>query len=471
MNGYRKIAKELSTLIEKEVLRVGDRLPSVRSATRSHRVNPGTILRAYRELEARGLIESRLRSGYYVRRSEPRRFPELTPTTPEQRPTTVVPQDVVFEIISDIKNPRLTPLGLGLVDPELLPTEDLNRAAVMAIRRLKPSTLARDLAPGDPELRRLIALRYLISGLSVAAEDIVIMNGGLEAVVMCLRALTKPGDTVAIETPNWWPQLGALAHLGLRVQEIPTDPRTGPDLAALELAFRSGLIKACLVMPTFHNPLGTCMPDENKQALANLVARYGIPLIENDRLAELFFDGARRRPVKAFDNSGLVLHCGSFATCIAPTYQVGWVAAGRYRTEVTRTRILLSLGTPAACQAIMTEYLARGFVEQHLRRVRQSLATRCQAMVAAVSEHFPVDCRMTHPTGGLALWVELPKGADSMKLYRLALAKGVCIAPGPMFSARSEYGNCLALYFGLASVQQIQDGVRTIAQLIGRASR
>lgn len=256
MIGYQKIAEEISGLIEKRALRSGDRLPSIRRATRSYRVNPGTVLRAYRDLDARGLIESRPRSGYYVRRVAPRRVPAPAATSPSPGPTPVVVDDLIVELVEAMCRPCLIPFGLGILNPELLPGEDLNRAAAGVVRRLKPARIIRDLTPGDPELRRLIALRYLRSGFTIADEDIVIMSGGLEAVVLCLRATTNPGDTVAIETPNAWPQLGALARMGLRAREIPTHPQEGMDLAALEDAFRSRSVKACLVMPTFQNPLG-----------------------------------------------------------------------------------------------------------------------------------------------------------------------------------------------------------------------
>lgn len=296
------------------------------------------------------------------------------------------------------------------------------------------------------------------------------MGSGREAVVLCLRALTNPGDTVAIETPSAWPQLGALAGLGLQVKEVPTDPRDGAGIAALEDALQSKSVKACLVMPTFQNPLGSCMPQESKRLLAELGARYQIPIIENDIFGELYLTGERPRPVKAYDDSGYVLHCGSFATCIAPAFQIGWIAAGRYSQEVMRTRILLSHSIPAVCQATMAQYLARGAADANLRRVRRSLAVRRDTMIAAISEEFPEGCRMTHPTGGCVLWVEMPKNIDSLKLYRLASGKGVSVAPGPMFSARREYGNCLRLNYGYASVPQIREGVRTIARLIGRNS-
>ena len=470
MTAYEKIAGELVGLIDKQVLRVGDRLPSVRRATRNHHVSPGTVLRAYRELEARGLIESRPRSGYYVRRMElPRRRASASTSAPPVA-TPVVVGDVIVELVTAMSRPHLISLGLDILNPELLPGDNLNRAAARAARKLKPAGIIRSLTPGDPELRRLIALRYLDSGFGSAEDEIVIVNGGLEAVVLCLRALTKPGDTIAIETPNAWPQIGELIGMGLRIREIPTDPRDGMDLNALEDAFRTRSVKACLVMPTFQNPLGFRMSDENKHSLAQLAARYEIPVIENDRVAELYFNDVRPRPVKAFDRTGHVLNCGSFATWLAPANKIGWIAAGKYLREVVRTKIQLSLYTSPLCQAVMVQFLAQGHVERYLRLLRQTLAARCEVMVEAISGNFPAGCRMTHPAGGFVLWVELPKDVDSLKLYRLALAKGVSIAPGPMFSAGFNYGNCLRLNFGYASVRDIRNGIRTIAQLIGRPS-
>ncbi len=470
LTGYRKIVDELASLIHKRVLCPGDRVPSVRSAARSHQVNPSTILRAYFELEIRGLIESRPRSGYFVRSVPLRQIPRPLPSAPAPHATAVVVDDVMVELAHAVNRPHHISLGFCRLNPELLPSEDLNRMAARVVRRLDPSRVNRDLTPGDPELRRLIALRYLDAGCVVPAEEIVITSGGREGIVLALRALTHPGDTVAIETPSEWPQFAGLAALGLRVQEISTEGETGIDLVALEEALQSRSIKACLVTPTFQNPLGSRMPDENRRALANLVAHYGVPLIENDPVPELYFEGARPRPVKALDGAGEVLHCGSFAACVAPAYKIGWIAAGRYRASVERTQMLLSQGAAAACQAVIAEYLAHGAVERNFRRLRESLSARRDAMVMAIADHFPDGCRMTQPTGGSLLWIELPQGTDSLKLYQRAHQIGVSVAPGLMFSARQEYGNCLRLNYGFASVEQIHDGIRRIAALIPWAS-
>ncbi len=466
MPGYLDIAEQLAALIDKRVLRSGDRVPSVRRATRSHHVNPGTILRAYRELEARGLIEARPRSGYFVRAPVLRELPRPAPSHPASKSTDVRTDDLIVEVVHSMARPHVIGLGVAILSPDLLLNEDLRRAAARAARRLKPSKVILGLPPGDPALRRLIAKRYIETGCATDDADVVIMSGGREAVVLALRALTKPGDTVAIESPNGWPLLAALAGLGLRAQEIPTDSQTGIDLAALEQAFRSRSIAACLVQPSFQNPLGSRMPDENKRLLLRLAIRYDIPLIEDDRVSDLYLDGDRPRALKAFDRTDFVVHCGSLATCVTPAFKIGWIISGRYLAQVEKTKMLLSLSTSPGDQAIMAEYLAHHPIERHYRRLRLAVSARRDAMITAISREFPAECRMTHPTGGFVLWVEMPKDVQSLKLYRLALDKGVCIGPGPIFSARHGYQNCVRLVFGYASIEQIQQGIRTIAELI-----
>ncbi len=466
MPGYLDIAEQVATLIDRRVLRSGERIPSVRRATRSHHVNPGTVLRAYRELEARGLIESRPRSGYYVRTATPRELPEPAPSIPASRSATIATDDLIVEIIHSMNRPHVVALGVGILHPELLPNEELGRAAAKAARRLKPSKIVSALPPGDPLLRRLIAKRYMDFGCAIDHEDIVIMSGGREAVIVALRALTKPGDTVAIESPIGWPFIAALSGLGLRVREIRTDPQSGMDLAALEQACGAQSVAVILVQPTFQDPLGSRMPDDSKRLLLKLSARYGVPVIEHDRVSELYLDGVRPRPLKSFDRADAVLHCGSLATCVAPTYKIGWIASSHHRVQIERTKILLSLSVSPGDQAIMAEFLSHYPIERHYRQLRLAVAARRDAMISAISSDFPVGCRMTHPAGGFLLWVQLPKGADSLKLYRLAMARGVSIGPGPMFSARHDYSDCLRLSYGYASVQQIRDGVRTIAELI-----
>jgi DNA-binding transcriptional MocR family regulator len=159
-----------------------------------------------------------------------------------------------------------------------------------------------------------------------------------------------------------------LEWMGLRAAQIATDPREGIDLVALKRAFATGSIKACVVVPTFQNPLGSCMPEGRKRELARLAERYKIPVIEDAAYADLFFGVKRPRSVKSFDRAGWVLHCGSLSKCLAPAYRIGWAAPGRFVREVWESKVMSSLTTAPVCQEAIVRYLKMGGFEQHLRQ-------------------------------------------------------------------------------------------------------
>ncbi len=465
MPRYQEIADHIAALIASGTLRAGQRIPSVRKASALHKVSAGTVLQAFDQLEARGLIEARPQSGYYVRPQHSGLAPEPQSSAPHPRAVQLDVSELVFGVLEQIKHRELVPLGSAFPSTDLFPLERLNRMAAATARRLKPWTSIDDLPPGNAELRHQIALRYLESGCAVAPDDIVITCGALEAINLSLQAITRPGDMVAIESPTFYSTLQAIERLGLRAVEIATHPRTGIALDALESALKAHNIKACVLITTFQNPVGACMPDENKAALIKLLKRHDVPLVEDDVYAELYFSAQRPRPAKAFDRNGLVLHCGSFSKCLAPGYRVGWVAAGRYRTQVERLKLMTTLATASLPQAAIAEFLKHGAYERHLRHLRHTLAAQCQEMMRAVSQHFPEGCRMTRPEGGYMLWIELPKAVDALQLHQLALAEGISIAPGPIFSAQRKYRNCVRLNFAYTASPRIEKAVKTLGRL------
>lgn len=470
MTRYQEIAESFAALIASGTLRAGQRIPSVRKAAVLHKASPGTVLQAFDRLEARGLIEARPQSGYYVRAQHRGLAPEPKSTSPKTRAVQLDVSELVFGVLEQIKHRELVPLGSAFPSPELFPLARLNRMAAASARRLKPWSSVDDLPPGNADLRQQIALRYLESGCSVAPDDIVISCGALEAINLGLQAVTRPGDTVAIESPTFYSTLQAIERLGLRAIEIATHPRTGIELDALEATLKAHRIKACVLVTTFQNPLGACMPDEKKSALVKLLQRHDVPLVEDDVYAELYFGAQRPRPAKAFDRSGIVLHCGSFSKCLAPGYRVGWIAAGRYRTQVERIKLMTTLSTASLPQAAVAEFLKHGAYERHLRHLRHALASQCQEMMRAVSKYFPEGCRMTRPDGGYLLWVELPKSVDALQLHHRALAEGISIAPGPIFSALGKYRNCVRLNFGYRWTARIEKAVKTLGRLASAQS-
>lgn len=207
------------------------------------------------------------------------------------------------------------------------------------------------------------------------------------------------------------------------------------------------------------------MPDEKKRELVAMLAKTNTPLIEDDVYAELYFGKTKPRPAKSFDRSGLVLHCGSFAKCLAPGSRIGWVIPGRFKSEVERLKFISTISTSSLPQAALAEYLKYGGYERHLRGFRQRLTEALAAMTQAVTTHFPAGCRLTQPQGGYMLWVEMPKSIDALRLHQLALAEGISIAPGPLFSVKRKYKNFVRLNYGHFDVKSTVNAVRTLGRL------
>jgi len=463
---YEQVALEFSTLISQGVLRPGDRIPSVRKACQQYRVNAGTILQAYGQLEARGLINARPRSGYYVLARKAGWAPEPAITSPHSGSTRVDVANLVFKVLASIRDREIVPLGSAFPSPELFPLEKLNKIAAAVARRMPTWSSIHDLTPGNAELRRLIGLRYLESGLAISGGDIVITSGAMEAINLCLQAVTRPGDRIAIESPTFYSTLMAIERMGLKAVEIATHPREGIDLRALGAALERHGIKACIVMPTFQTPLGSCMSDDNKRELVAMLAQREVPLIEDDVYAELYFGAARPLPAKAFDREGLVLHCGSFAKCLAPGYRVGWAAPGRFKEAVERLKFMTTLTTASLPQAAIADYLKHGGFERHLRTLRHSLSVQREQMRQSVERHFPAGYRVTRPEGGYMLWIELPGGVEALRLHQVALERRISVAPGPIFSAQRRYSNFIRVNFGHPWSKGTDDAVKTLGTLI-----
>lgn len=466
MSLYQDIAAQTEKLIRDGVFRLGDRLPSVRKACRTHEISPITVTQAYYLLESRGLIEARPKSGYFVRARLGQSLPEPEMTRPVGGSTELQVSDFIFQILDSVRDPAIAPLGSSFPSPYLFPLAKLGRYLASAARKFDPLSTVTDLPPGNEELRRQLALRYLAQGASVSPQEIVITSGAMEGLNLCLQAVTRPGDLIAIESPTFYAGLQASERLGLKVIEIPSHPREGVSLTALEDALRHHPIKACLLMLNFANPTGSLVTDARKKELVSLLHRYQIPLIEDDVYAELYFGKQAPLCTKAEDRDGFVMHVSSFSKCLAPGYRLGWVAAGRYAGQIQRQKLSTSLATTVPVQIALADYLKHGAFENHLRQLRRKLAEQEAGLVAAVERHFPEGTRLARPRGGYFLWLELPRQVDTLRLHLQALARGISTAPGPIFSAKREFGQYLRLNFGHPESTGQQQAVATLGQLI-----
>jgi DNA-binding transcriptional MocR family regulator len=422
-------------------------------------------MHAYQRLEALGMIHTKPRSGYFVSANYRKTLPEPPTSHPPRRSVAVDIGDVVFEVLAAVRDRSVIGLGSAFPSATLFPLRKLGSYLAAATRRVEPSGLVEGLAPGHIELRRQIARRYLETDVHLGPDELVITDGALEALHLCLHSVTEPGDRVAIECPTFYAALEAVQACGLRGVEIATTPGEGMDLGALQNALKTQSIKAVWLMTNFQNPLGALMPEDKKKALVALLARHEVPLIEDDAYGELYQGNERPKPAKAFDRNGLVLHCGSFSKCLAPWYRVGWAAPGRFHEQVKRRKLMATIATNSFAQIAIADYLKQGGYDMHLRRLRRLLQGFQESMRAAVSLHFPLGTRMTQPRGGYFLWLQLPAKIDALELHRRALEKGVSVAPGRIFSPRDSFNDCIRLNYGLGWNRDIEAAVAAVGEL------
>jgi DNA-binding transcriptional MocR family regulator len=351
--------------------------------------------------------------------------------------------------------------------PSLYPGEALKNAAMRALRQ-QPNLLVRVASyGGDATFRGVLAKRALASGMVLAPDEVLVTQGCIEALNLALRAVTQPGDIVAVESPTFYGLLQVLETLGLRALEIPTSPQTGISLEALQLAFDSySDIKALVVVPHLQNPLGGIMPDEHKAQLVELCRQRDVALIEDDTYTGLLDDGLPKQALKAWDKDGGVIHCASLHKILAPGMRLGWMSAGRWQQRVEMLKYAQSRYNDELAQVAAADVMSSGAYDRHLQRLRGKLRDQRQRTSAAIASHFPAGTRFSQPKGGLALWVELPKQISSQVVFDRALDVGILIAPGLMFSNSNRYDHFVRLNCGAPYTPEIDQALRELGNIL-----
>jgi DNA-binding transcriptional MocR family regulator len=412
------------------------------------------------------LIESRPKSGYYVRFSH-KRFPGLPQLTqPDPSSHEVSVKEMIASIYKDITADNVINLALAVPDISLLPVAKMNKAVVQALRHHKDHCIGYEHTQGNMELRRQIAKLAFNWGGKISHEEIVVTSGCLEAITLCLRAVTKPGDTVAVETPTYFGIYQVIESLGLKVVEIATDPETGVDVDCLERMIKKFPVKACLFVPNYNNPLGSCMPDENKKKLVDLISKHNIPLIEDDIYGELYFGKTRPKTCRFFDKKGLVMHCSSLSKSLAPGYRVGWAIPGKFTEEVKQLKRIHNISCPTVTQVAMANFLKNGRYEYHLKNLRRALHTQSLKYLQAIIDYFPPETKVSRPHGGFIIWLELNKQVDAFKLRAEAMRHQISFVPGKIFSSGNNYTNFIRLSFGKPWSKDVDYGLMMLGRLV-----
>lgn len=465
---YMQVAEGLEKMIADDVLKIGDKLPSVRVLSDEYGISMGTAFQAYYHLEGKGLIESRPKSGYYVRFNQ-RRFPDLPRVIqPDVLSHEVTVKEMISSIYADIAthNDKIINLAMAVPDVSLLPTAKINKSVVHALRNSRDHCINYEHTQGNLELRKQIAKLAFNWGGKVKPDEVLVTAGCLEAITICLKAVTKPGDTVAVESPNYFGIFQAIENMGLKVVEVSSCFISGLDLDCLQQVIKKFPIRACVVIPNFNNPLGGCMPDENKKKLVEMITKHNIPLIEDDIYGELYFGKNRPRTCKYYDTRGMVMHCSSLTKSLAPGYRIGWIIPGKFLEQVKQIKRIQNISSPTLTQAAMAHFLQIGRYEYHLKGLRKALHTQCLRYIQGIVDYFPEDTKVSRPHGGFVLWVQLNKKVNAFKLRSEAMKHHISIMPGKIFSASCNYSNCIRISFGKPWDDDVDYGLMMLGKLI-----
>jgi DNA-binding transcriptional MocR family regulator len=461
---YKNLANRLREHIQHDFYKPGDKLPSVRQLAQEHGVSISTVQEAYRQLEQDALVEARPKSGYFVCSRKKDSLPSVS--RPPQRPLEVSQWEEVLNMLMIRSNHKGVQLQHAMPDmtaPTLKPL--LKTLADLAKQKPELGLGYADIR-GTEELRTQLCRLAVASGCQLHPDDVVVTSGCQEALSVCLRAVTKPGDIIAIESPSFYGSMQAIKAANLKAMEIPTHPETGISLEALELALDQWPIKAIFVTPTCNNPMGYTMPEDKKEQLYRLAQSYDIAIIEDDIYGDISYQFPRPRTIKSFDTDGRVLLCSSFSKTIAPGMRVGWIAPGRYRDKVTHVKYVSSSMCPVLPQLAIAKFIRLGGYAKHIRQMRQHYEQQRDHLLNAIKTYLPSDTRVSYPDGSFILWVELHTHLDSMKLVEHCREEGVGFAPGPLFSATGKYRNCFRLNFSEQSAEKREWAIKTLATIL-----
>jgi DNA-binding transcriptional MocR family regulator len=460
---YLKLAKGFERQLRSGVLRVGDRLPSVRQLQQAHRVSVATAVGCYLWLERQGYVRARPKSGFYVSRTPIVDGPAPAVPTRARGPVPVRIGQLPAQ--AQAAPNGMLELGPAVVDSALLPMNRLNRSIRIALSAFSDHAVRYEDPLGNPRLRRQIARLVFRQGATCLPDDIVITSGVTEALNLSVRAVARPGNVVAVESPGCYEILQALEAMQIRAFEVPHVPRSGFDLALLASAVKRHRIKAILVNATCHNPLGDCLSDERKAEIVDFATAHDVALIETDTFGDLVFSGERPRTLKSYDRTGIVLQCQSLAHFVAPGFNLGWSSAGRWRAEVGRLKSFTNIAGARLPQLALAEFLESGGLEKHLKQLRLALWRSVEATREEVMMLFPAGTRVSRPEGGFVLWIQLPDGYNGEEVQRRAAAAGINILPGAVFSPSGQYRNCIRIACG-HPFEVIKPAIRTIAGLL-----
>lgn len=458
---YQQLRDQIRQRVLSGSLPAGTRLPPERTLANTLGVNRTTVVNAYRELAAEGLVEGRVGHGTVV--MAPPTPPPEGPIRPMHWASVSEAEDpVVADINAIVRRSGSISFAHGEMSGDLFPAAVLGGLFRDAMLQSQ-TPLGYGPVAGHLPLREAIAAR-----MGLTTGEILVLGGTQLALYLVSRVLLQPGDTVVVEVPSYINTLGIFTAAGVRVVPAAVD-RDGLQVEGLSELFLRYRPKLLFLQPSFHNPTGVNMPMQRRRQLLQLAARHQVGIVEDDPYGEMRFTGEAVDSLKAMDPGGYVLYVSSFSKSVAPGLRLAWLAAPPAVVErIAAARGTLDFRAALINQWVMDRFLREGLMEQHLNRLRPELLRRREALIAALRQHMPGGVTWRVPEGGYHLWCVLPRPLRARRLLSEAARDGVAFIPGDYYGPGDEARRGLRLNFAYPREPEIADGVRRLAGAVRR---
>lgn len=443
---------------------IGSSLPPERKMAEELQVSRNTVVKAYSELEAEGLIAGKMGSGRYVEPVTPLHslgrinwhqqlnYEQLNPYPSYMADllSLAVPQQGLINFAHG-DGGKHTLLESGFQDYLKQSAERIESYYFLPIN-------------GYPALREWIVSWMGISHVS-SIEQIVITSGSQEALQLVTTLLAKPGDTIAVEMPTYFGALQLFQSLGMKIIPIPVD-KDGLRIDVLEGVLARYRPRFLYTIPTFHNPTGYTLSIERRHRLLALSERYGFPIIEDEAYRHLHLTKPAPPSLASLDTSGNVIYINTFSKVLFPGLRLGWIAASRPLTSLLTRLKELTITNNTLGQLALHSYLADGALTSHLERVRKMYRNQATAMGKYLHALRPLGLNYEQPSGGFYYWVSLPTGIDAREVLHDCLIRGVSFACGDMFLPREAIQPYIRLCYTHEAKEQIHSGMEILQEVL-----
>lgn len=442
---FEAFTSDIEKSIRDGIYKPGHKLPSVRDLQKQYHTSISTIQNGYEHLIIIGLVTSIPKSGYYV----------TVPSNPKKEnisQNNPIIRDSVFEkniglTTSSREEKRLVEFNVATPGDLLISQKLLLRTMQHMIREKGVGLLRYYPANGSEDLKANIVKHAAGYQTRINTNELLITDGALQALFIALSTVCDAGDIIAVESPCVFSILEVIRVLKLKVIEIPVDVVDGFDVDFLKKACRNNNIKAVIITPNFHNPIGILLSDAIKKDLVDFIQQNNIAVIENDIYGDLNFSGKRPSTLRSYDESGLVMTYSSYAKTLAPGIRLGWLAAGRFFKRAEQIKFSMGSTVSPIYQETVNRLLSTNSYDRHLRAFRIQLAKNAHFTINLLSEHFPKETFIISPTGGYNIWVKLPDYVDMNNFYNQCERIGVKFTPGYTFSFSSMFANNFRIVF------------------------